>query len=701
MESNWHGTPCVTKQLHTVFHRYLPPGELESLVMSFCRECTTWASLRHPHIVQFLGVFFPSDAPHSTLPALVLERMQQSLRHYLEQHDRADFPLLGKVIVLHQVVQALSYLHSKTPALVHHDLSPNNILINEVGFVAKLTDFGMARATCVNRDTSVKGTHCFMPPEALQYPPRYDQQLDVFSFGTVIISILTHQWPEPGPPNVYEGDKLIAQTEFNRRKQYIKMFSEREQALLLNLVRSCLENRPEARLKSSELVVEVKKIEELLVSESSQRPCHTSEMQLVLAAREAELANSRRELTRTRDELTSVQHELASMKQELEKFQLDHTHAPRGKLKSLDCKSSHSSTFATSESEPECPSSPPCQADSECSPSPVNQPSTTHQPHTAHQRSAAHHPSTIHQPSTAHQPNTAHHPTPEPKLKPPPFHPVQTLKQLLWSQGPRPPMEMEFPIATRVGHFIYVGDRCEYRSHIYQLDVAAMTWSQVPMPKGRRRKGYCLASTPGLLHLISGRCKEDGRNVICNEVWTLSSSKDWDVSLPPICTESTDGMVNAVAVSFDGYIVVAGGEGRGKNFSTVKVINTRAQPPRWIEVPPLPVGISNAQAVVFNGHVLFGFGLGSTDTLYQASVDVLKSLADDPSRHDHPQSGLLWTALPPTPVTRPGVAVVHNCLLSIGGRSSDSRSFVYCYDTVNDHGCSQARLTGRGSFCQL
>lgn len=245
-------------------------------------------------------------------------------------------------------------------------------------------------------------------------------------------------------------------------------------------------------------------------------------------------------------------------------------------------------------------------------------------------------------------------------------------------------MEMEFPIATHVDHFIYVGDRRESRSHIYQLDIAVMTWSQIPMPKGRRRKGYCLASTPGLLHLISGRCKEGGRNVICNEVWTLSSSKDWEMSLPPICTEDSGGMVNAVAVSFDGYIVVAGRECMGKQFSTVKVINTRAQCPQWIEVPPLPVGISNAQAVVFNGHVLFGFGIGSTDTLYQASVDVMKSLADDPSRHDHyHRSGSLWTGLPPTPVTRPGVAVVHHCLLSVGGRSSDSRSFVYCYDTVN------------------
>ena len=737
VESDWHGTPCVTKQLHAVFPQCLPPDQLEPLAMSFCRECKTWASLRHPHIVQFLGVFFPSD-PHSALPALVLEKMQQSLRHYLEQHDKVDFPLLGKVYVLHQVAQAVSYLHSRTPALVHHDLSPNNILINEVGFVAKLTDFGMTRVICANRITSVKGTQGFMPPEALQHPPRYDQQLDVFSFGTVIISILTHQWPEPGPPNINEGDALVAQTEFDRRKQYVKMFSEREQALFLNLVRGCLENRPEVRPRSSELVTEVKKVEELLVNESSQRPCHASEMQLVLAAREVELANSRRELTRTRHELTSMRHELDSVKQELEKFQLDHASANGSVGKPLDSKSSHGSTVTASEPEPspECPPSLESPSNSQCRPSQVDisakcqpntdQPSTDRQPNTDDQPNTEHQPntdqpntdrppntdrqpntdqlntdqpSTDRQPNTDDQPNTEHQPntddqpntsrqpilncqpTPEPKPKLLPPHPVQTLKQLVWSQGPKPPMEMEFPIAAHVDHFIYVGDRGESRSHIYQLDIAAMTWAQIPMPNNRRRKGYCLVSTPGLLHLISGRCREAGRNIICNEVWTLSPSEHWEARLPPICNDS--GVANAVAVSFGRYIVVAGGESMGKQLSTVKVINTRAKSPQWIEASPLPDGMSNAQAAVFNGHVLFGFGFGSADVLYQAPVEALKSLADDPSSHDHARCPLLWTALPPLPVTHPGVTVVRHCLLSIGGRSSDSRSFVYCYDTVS------------------
>ena len=703
VESDWHGTPCVTKQLHAVFHHLLPPHELESLVMSFCRECTTWASLRHPHIVQFLGVFFPND-PHSALPALVLERMQQSLRHYLEQHDKTDFPLFGKVIVLHQISQALSYLHSKTPPLVHHDLSPNNILINEVGFVAKLTDFGMTRAICMNRQTSVKGTHSFMPPEALQHPPRYNQQLDVFSFGNVIISILTHQWPEPGPPNTYEGNTLVAQTEFNRRKQFIKLFSQREQVLFLDLVRSCLENRPEVRPRSTELVKEVKRIEDLLVGESSQQPHHTSEMQAVLSAREVALVSSRQELTSTKQELNStkselsnVKQELASMKQELEKLRVDHVRRLSEEVGPQDSKSSQGSNMSRGwETNPDSISSAECEPTSvwkpssddqsgpECSLSPEGGPSHVHEP-TPKSSLDSEHPSTPKDNvSPSDPPGPKNPPSIEcqkPEPNPPQPHPVQTLKQLVWSTGPDPPMEIDFPIAAQVDQFIYVGDRREPRTHISRLDIRTMTWSMIPLPNGKRRKGFCLVSTPGLLHLIGGRCRDGGLNVICNEVWSLSASKQWEESLPLICTDK--GVGNAVAVSLDSCILVAGGESMGQRLTTVSVINTRAETPHWVKVPPLPVGIGNPQAVVHNGHVLVGFGNGSSDILYQAPVDSLKSLADDPSKCDNPQFASLWTALPRLPVTNPGVTVVRQCLLSVGGWSSDSRSFVYCYDTVS------------------
>ena len=169
-----------------------------------------------------------------------------------------------KAFVLRQITQALAYLHDQNPPLVHHDLSPNNVLLNVVSFVTKLTDFGMSRAinpSVISRKSSIKGTPAFMSPEALQTPPRYNEKLDVFSFGNIILSTVTHKWPEPCLPTQYKGDHLIALNEFQRRERYVEMFTAQEKQLFLPTVRQCLDNRLDKRPSSVMLVQELKRIE--------------------------------------------------------------------------------------------------------------------------------------------------------------------------------------------------------------------------------------------------------------------------------------------------------------------------------------------------------------------------------------------------------------------------------------------------------
>ena len=158
----------------------------------------------------------------------------------------------------------MAYLHSQNPPLVHHDLSPNNVLLNVVSFVTKVSDFGMSRAispSTLSRKSSIKGTQAFMAPEALHDPPQYNEKLDVFSFGNVIISTLTHEWPNPGPPTRYHGDKLVGLSELQRREHYVVKFTAQDKQLFLPIVRQCLENRPDKRPSSVMLVQELKRIE--------------------------------------------------------------------------------------------------------------------------------------------------------------------------------------------------------------------------------------------------------------------------------------------------------------------------------------------------------------------------------------------------------------------------------------------------------
>ena len=261
IEVEWCSTICAAKRMHDVFYRSYSPAELDKMVKDFEKECQIWTSLRHPNIVQLLGIYYP---PNSRVPMCVMEKMDTSLRHYLEGYSREKFLLPDKVSILRQVAQGLYYLHSQNPPLVHHDLSPNNILLNEWTFQTKLTDFGMTRAinlSKLTRKSSVKGTFVFMPPEALNDPPRYTEKLDVFSFGNCIATTLTHEWPNPQNSKVFKGDKLIALTEFQRRESQIEKIADKEKDLFLLLIKRCLNDKSEERPKSSDLMSEMKRIE--------------------------------------------------------------------------------------------------------------------------------------------------------------------------------------------------------------------------------------------------------------------------------------------------------------------------------------------------------------------------------------------------------------------------------------------------------
>ena len=267
-EVDWNGTVCAAKRLHEILLEDQSAGGVAKLISNFEAECLTWSKLRHPGVVQFLGVHMDR---RSRLPVLVMERMDTSLRTYLEEHSKEEFLLHQKAFVLRQVTQALAYLHSQNPPLVHHDLSPNNVLLNVVSFATKVSDFGMSRAinpSALSRKSSIKGTQAFMAPEALHDPPRYNEKLDVFSFGNLVISTLTHEWPNPGPPTKYEGDVFVAVTELQRREHYVVKFTAQEKQLFLPIVRQCLENRPDKRPSSVMLVQELRHIESSLPSGS-------------------------------------------------------------------------------------------------------------------------------------------------------------------------------------------------------------------------------------------------------------------------------------------------------------------------------------------------------------------------------------------------------------------------------------------------
>ncbi len=65
--ADWNGTVCAAKRMHDILLEDESPGGVDKLISNFEAECLTWSKLRHPGVVQFLGVHMDR---RSRLPVL-------------------------------------------------------------------------------------------------------------------------------------------------------------------------------------------------------------------------------------------------------------------------------------------------------------------------------------------------------------------------------------------------------------------------------------------------------------------------------------------------------------------------------------------------------------------------------------------------------------------------------------------------------
>ena len=184
------GVVCAGKKIHETL---IEQGnfDAENIASKYVEECQLMSDLRHPHLVQFLGVCF---LPDSTLPVLVMERLLTSLDDLLEHNP--NIPLSLKRSILADVSKGLVYLHSRSPPVIHRDLSAKNVLLNSA-MVAKISDLGNSRIVTFQPGqlartlSRIPGTMVYMPPEAMETTSKYGPSLDSFSFGHLSLFTIT------------------------------------------------------------------------------------------------------------------------------------------------------------------------------------------------------------------------------------------------------------------------------------------------------------------------------------------------------------------------------------------------------------------------------------------------------------------------------------------------------------------------------
>ena len=250
---NYYGTICAAKEIHSILVEGVGQVQMQRTIESFMRECRQCSTLRHPNVIQFLGVYYPSVGVGGVqgrirLPVMVMEMMADSLTSLVDKH--AKIPVHIKFSIVHDVSLGLCYLHNHDLPIVHRDLSPNNILLT-AHHVAKISDLGVAKVIKADsRKTMTKapGTVDFMPPECLSVSPVYGPPLDVFSFAGIVLHTFNQQWPHPIDQVQFDPKtrRRVALSEVERRQQYLdKLRGEAE--VLRPLVEECLDDDPAVR----------------------------------------------------------------------------------------------------------------------------------------------------------------------------------------------------------------------------------------------------------------------------------------------------------------------------------------------------------------------------------------------------------------------------------------------------------------------
>lgn len=177
----------------------------------FDREASLLAKLKHAQIAQVFDNFVDNGRHY-----LVLEYIQgQDLRKYVRQHGA---PAEAKAISWgRQIAEIISYLHNQPTPIVHRDISPDNLIVDESGLI-HLIDFGASNLFLGTATGTMIGKQAYMSAEQLR--GKATTKSDLYGLGCTLNYLLTAKDPEAltvsRPSTVLPGinaklDEIIAQ----------------------------------------------------------------------------------------------------------------------------------------------------------------------------------------------------------------------------------------------------------------------------------------------------------------------------------------------------------------------------------------------------------------------------------------------------------------------------------------------------------
>ena len=201
-------------------------------------EAQIMANISHKNLPKVYDYFeIPNQGQY-----MVMDYIEgEDLRQRLERKNTLDNE--DAIMIALAICDALEYLHKLNPPIIHRDIKPGNIKVDEKGSVY-LVDFGLAKIFYESQLTATGAramTPGYSPPE--QYgTARTDERSDIYSLGATLYAVLTSTLPEDSLAIAMEQTDLTP----------IRARNLKVSVSLAKIVEKCLEIHPEDRFQTIE-----------------------------------------------------------------------------------------------------------------------------------------------------------------------------------------------------------------------------------------------------------------------------------------------------------------------------------------------------------------------------------------------------------------------------------------------------------------
>ena len=278
LEVDFKGLRCVGQSLNRHTDGRFDGANWDQLVA----VCKCLSELSHPNIVQFLGIYYPGQEEHegaTVLPPIVVTEflptdLTSCINEYRkrcdippEQHGTLPYSICYSI--LYDISCALYYLHEKTPSVVHGSLYSDNILLTH-DMVAKISGLYKTKILSIgctepHRTTGSAYDHIvhFLPQEMNQANTEGTIFSDVFSYGIIMIHVLSGQLPIPDMAAL-KSDSLSdldvmgsVSTAIHEEERRLKFLKGIKMDHCLQLIKECINDHSKHRPRAKKIVGEL------------------------------------------------------------------------------------------------------------------------------------------------------------------------------------------------------------------------------------------------------------------------------------------------------------------------------------------------------------------------------------------------------------------------------------------------------------